>query len=183
MLKPIVMPPLVVLTCACALSLPGCGSAPTYRGRTAAHWNQVLLDRDEQYRVEALTALGELGHDAALATPNVKRVIADKQSNGYQTRLQAVTVWWRISRNPNATVMPRLLAWLRDANEANAQFAAEALARIGPEARQALPVLRERYDAVDQKLAAMQDPERPSSNAAALQKALVEAISAVNGGA
>jgi HEAT repeat protein len=169
-----------VATAVGAALLQGCADAPTYRGKTAAHWNRVLLDRDEQYRVEALTALAELGPDAAQAAPNVKRVIADRESNSWETRQKAVTVWWTISDNPNSDVLPRLLTWLRSPNENDAQFAAEAVSRIGTPAKQALPALRERYEAVNRKLAEMDEADRPSSSA--LRQSLLDAISSVNGG-
>ena len=175
--------PRPLVMCLIAVLLGGCAAEPTYRGETAAHWNQVLLDRDEQYRVQALTALGEIGPDAEGAAPNVRRVITDGQHNSWETRVKAVTVWWQISENPNATVMPRLVKWLRGPSDAEAQLAAEAVGRIGPDARQALPALRERYEAVDRKLAAMEESERASSDAAVLRKALVDAISSVSGGA
>lgn len=180
---PAVAAPLVVTLVVCAVVLPGCAEAPTYRGKTAAYWNKVLLDRDEDYRVQALTALGEIGPAASDAAPNVKRLIADKQSNGYGTRLQAATVWWKISGNPNATVVPRLSNWLRDGSEGDAQFAAEAITRIGPPARDALPALRERHEAVTRKLGEMDEAARASSPTSSLRQALVDAISAVNGGA
>ena len=83
---------------------------------------------------------------------------------------------------PIETVMPRLVKWLRDPSDAEAQFGAEAAGRIGPDARQALPALRERYAVVDRKLAGMEESERASSDAAVLRKALVDAISSVSGG-
>ena len=175
--------PRPLVMCLIAVALTGCASDATYQGRTAARWNEVLLDRDEGYRVQALTALGEIGPEAEGASPNVRRVIADRQHNSWETRLKAVTVLWKISENPNATVMPRLVKWLRDPSDAEAQFGAEAAGRIGPDARQALPALRERYEVVDRKLAAMEESERASSDAAVLRKALVDAISSVSGGA
>ena len=98
--------PRPLVMCLVAALLTGCASDATYQGKTAAHWNQMLLDRDEGYRVQALTALGELGPGAEGASPNVRRVIADRQHNSWETRLKAATVLWKISEKPNETVMP-----------------------------------------------------------------------------
>ncbi|MEX2216561.1 MAG: HEAT repeat domain-containing protein [Phycisphaeraceae bacterium] len=78
---------MLIVVAALAL-VPGCGkgqtgegqakSQVTFRGETAAHWANLLKDRDPDFRMRAAGALYALGTDAAEAVPALTEALNDE---------------------------------------------------------------------------------------------------------
>jgi HEAT repeat protein len=85
----------------------------------------------------AIAILGRIGPDAKEAVPVLTKTL---QSESPGTRIRAALGLWRIEKNTGAVAV---LATLLDSDDDNmASLAAQALGEIGPDARTALPKLR-----------------------------------------
>ncbi|MCS7045239.1 MAG: HEAT repeat domain-containing protein [Gemmataceae bacterium] len=106
------------------------------------------LDGDDEARLKAARTLAYLGEAAAKAAPALAKALRDKDCN---IRLSAAKCLWNITKQSDA-VVPTLVRLLEEKNaiktddpEVRRQFlqtVMEALWRIGPPARAALPALQ-----------------------------------------
>jgi HEAT repeat protein len=98
----------------------------------------LLRHKDPRLRARAAEALGSIGPPAAAAAASLAEAI--RPSDGYRAeRLAAAEALWHINRHPRA--IPVLIDLLK--SDADAASAAEALGRIGPAAREAIPALED----------------------------------------
>src|SRR5262249_36020139 len=105
----------------------------------------VQLLSDPDCRSAASDALGEIGPHAKGAIPELMRLGNGKDGSG---RGDAAFTLWQIDRQTPATVA-RLLSGVKDPNPVTRYQAICYLGEMGPEARPAIPVLRELLKAKD----------------------------------
>ncbi|HXD87446.1 MAG TPA: HEAT repeat domain-containing protein [Urbifossiella sp.] len=91
------------------------------------------------YEHSAARELAELGPDAKAALPELAKFL---KHNKPSVQLQAAFAMWMISKNPDALKL--LIDLLESKNLKQIAAAAEALGRIGPAAKAALPALKKR---------------------------------------
>jgi HEAT repeat protein len=100
-----------------------------------------LQNELEVLRFHAAAALGDLGPDARPAlSPLIHAALWDEDP---AVRVEAAVALWKIDRNKRPLVIPALIKALADDNELICWIAADCLGQIGPEAREAVPALRE----------------------------------------
>ena len=101
---------------------------------TLAH----VLTHDKQpiVRRAAAHTLAAIGSEAKPALPELKAALADE--NGF-VRVAAATALWQVGQDAGG--VPLLVEALKDPTIVGARIAADALAEIGPGARQAVPAL------------------------------------------
>ena len=99
-----------------------------------------LKNELEVLRFHAAIALGNLGGDARPAVPALIPIaLWDPDA---AVRVAAAVALWKIDRK-GPLVIPALISALADDNELICWLAADALRQIGPEAREAVPALRQ----------------------------------------
>jgi HEAT repeat protein len=94
-------------------------------------------------RWRAACALGALGPKAAAATSDLLPIL-DEEPHDFQLRTYVVTALWKIERDARKTV-PLLMNLVKTATEDDSETwyaAVKGLGSFGPEARDALPLLR-----------------------------------------
>ena len=95
----------------------------------------------EVLRFHAAVALGVLGRDARPAvSPLIHTALWDEDP---AVRVEAAVALWKIDRNKGPLVIPALIKALANDNELICWIAADYLGQIGPEAREAVPALRQ----------------------------------------
>jgi hypothetical protein len=95
----------------------------------------TAASRDRWIAWEAIEALGILGDQAGGSVPSLEQLLADPKALDV-TRIKVCLALWRIARHP--AVVPHLASLV---SEARSLEAVEVLGVIGPDARQAVPVL------------------------------------------
>jgi len=108
---------------------------PLYRGRPARVWLEQLKDADASFRIEAVKAVGALAQRQKSLIPALVAALKDRD--------YSVADWAsQVLGDLGAEVVPALLEVVKDKIASNARNAAiGALARIGPEAKAAVPLL------------------------------------------
>ena len=92
-------------------------------------------------RFHAAVALGDLGLDGRPAvSPLIHAALWDEDP---AVRVEAAVALWKIDRNKGPLVIPALVKALANDNELICWIAADYLGQIGPEAREAVPALRQ----------------------------------------
>lgn len=147
----------------------------TYQGMSVQEWSKRLRDRDEQYRVDALKAMRELGKDAQSAEPLVRKEIDDRQHNSWETRVAAYVTWWYVADN-QTDVMDDLKSRLLGSDQNDARLAADTVTNLGIQAKPALPALKARFDAIDKANQNTPDGRPKDETTLALRTSLVSAI-------
>ena len=100
----------------------------------------ALEDERENVRASAVYALGEMGPVAAEAVDALITLLTDESD---EVRRHAVSALGMI-KVPTSKTVPALVEVLEDREDTDlAFFAAQALTRIGPDATEAIPALRE----------------------------------------
>ena len=100
----------------------------------------ALQDERENVRASAAYALGEMGPVAAEAVDGLIALLADESE---EVRRHATSALGMI-KVPSSKTVPALIEVLEDREDTDlAFFAAQALTRIGPDAVEAIPALRE----------------------------------------
>ena len=100
-----------------------------------------LQNELEVLRFHAAVALGELGPDGRPAlSPLIHAALWDEDP---AVRVEAAVALWKIDRNKGPLVIPALVKALANDNELICWIAADYLGQIGPEAREAVPALRQ----------------------------------------
>ncbi len=140
-----------------------------FQGKPASFWIKALKDRDEQYRQQAVKALGAIGEEdrtmipfliAALSdrsglvsgqasaelagmgkevVPSLLRALKDAKNS---TRIQILYTLSQMGPDASAAV-PALTELLKRSESSDRIAATVVLAKIGPEARPAVPALLE----------------------------------------
>jgi HEAT repeat protein len=119
---------------------------PVCRGKTLGQWMNLLNDKDEEIRWEAVAALGEMGHEAKPAVPALIELLKNQDR-------RKVAAWALGKIGPAAkTAVPTLTTLLKDKRIRSE--AATALGEIGPSARSAVPALIELFGDADQNVRA-----------------------------
>ena len=110
-------------------------------GASAVHaLMNVLEDERENVRASAAYALGEMGPVAAEAVDGLIALLTDESE---EVRRHATSALGMIKK-PVSKSVPALVRVLEDREDTDlAFFAAQALTRIGPDATEAIPALRE----------------------------------------
>jgi HEAT repeat protein len=122
-------------------------------GPDAAPAVPVLLDAlrcdDTETRIQAARALGEIGPAARDALPALREAEHEQiERNSSQVRRNAESAIKKIEGGPGAVEV--LLGQLQSPNIADERvLAAQALARIGPDARAAVPALKRALESKD----------------------------------
>jgi HEAT repeat protein len=135
-------------------------AATGLKGEEIFFWPVRILWDDTQARTKAAEVLGRMGPAAKLAIPALAEVLRGSDN---QSRIQAALALWRIDRRTE-DVIPVFVAALKSSFTPSprstltlpgrfgvagpppaplCQQAAEALGQMGPEARAALPALRQ----------------------------------------
>jgi len=96
----------------------------------------ALSDPDWHVRAYAVWALGKVGPDAREAVPPLAKALRDGEYRVQQSAAGALAVFGR-------PAIPALIAALKDENWHVVDSAADALGHMGPEAKEAIPALRE----------------------------------------
>jgi len=120
-----------------ALRLPAAPpeQGPLYRGRPARVWLEQMKDADASFRIEAVKAVGALAQRQKSLIPALVAALKDRDYSVADWASQALG-------DLGAEVVPALLEVVKDKTASNARNAAiGALARIGPEAKAAVPLL------------------------------------------
>jgi len=92
-------------------------------------------------RFHAAVALGDLGREALPAVPLlIHTALWDEDA---AVRMEAAMALWKIDRTKAPLVIAALIKALADDNELICWIAADCLGQIGPEARKAVPALRQ----------------------------------------
>jgi HEAT repeat protein len=100
-----------------------------------------LQNELEVLRFHAAVALGDLGAEARPAVPPlIHTALWDEDP---AVRVEAAVALWKIDRTRAALVIPALIKALANDNELICWIAADYLGQIGPEAREAVPALRQ----------------------------------------
>jgi HEAT repeat protein len=100
----------------------------------------ALQSHVDLVRFHAAIALGDLGPAGRPVVPDLIRAALWDEDPA--VRLEAAMALWKIDRK-GPLVVPALIEALDDANEFICWIAAECLGQIGPEAREAVPALRQ----------------------------------------
>jgi HEAT repeat protein len=104
---------------------------------------RTLEDSEADTRQTVAWALGCIGPEARAAVPVLSGVL--RQEEHPTGRIEAALALWKVDGQAEA-VVPVLVAAMRDANLDVCHFAVEALACVGPPARDAVPELRRLLD-------------------------------------
>jgi HEAT repeat protein len=100
----------------------------------------ALHEEIDVVRFHAAIALGNLGREARAAVPALTH--AHLWDADPAVRVEAAVALWKIDRK-GAVVIPALIKALGDDNEMLCWIAADCLGQMGPEAREAVPALRQ----------------------------------------
>jgi HEAT repeat protein len=100
----------------------------------------ALRDEVDEVRFHAAVALGDLGRAARPAVATL--IHAHRWDEDAAVRVAAAVALWKIDRQ-GPVVIPALVKALADDNELLCWVAADCLGQIGPEAREAVPALRQ----------------------------------------
>ena len=109
----------------------------TYQGRRTSEWARDLKDADVETRVAAVEALGAIGADAAEVTSQVLDFLLDESADD-SLRIAA----WEALPNFGESAVPHLIEVL-DGSSQQQVLICDILAKIGPQAVQAVPRLLE----------------------------------------
>ena len=103
----------------------------------------ALKDERENVRASAAYALGEMGPVAAEAGDALIALLTDESDESEEVRRHAISALGMI-KVPTSKTVPALVKVLRNPEDTDlAFFAAQALTRIGPDATEAVPALRD----------------------------------------
>ncbi len=109
----------------------------TFQGKPADYWLKMLKDRDPEFRMKAINALGAIGVDDRRVIPALIGSLKDKSLNVAQAAADALGL------GIGKDAVPRLLELLKGKDSVLREGAAMALSRIGPKAKEAIPALIE----------------------------------------
>jgi HEAT repeat protein len=130
---------------ACALGLAGCGQSSLSNSDTRAQatldeWREDLKSTSEKKRFEAVFALGQIGPEAKPLLLTLTAVLLDP---GETPRVRSQTAWSLVHIDPKGEECLQALcaALVRDEDWTVRAKVAEALAKIGPGAENAVPDL------------------------------------------
>ena len=102
---------------------------------------ELLEEKSVATRSQSAVALGEIGRDAKPAVPNLMKTLKDVDP---EVRYRAAVALWEIEKNK--AVIPALIDLVRLHDQYIAPRAAAMLGEIGPDAKEALPALREIFN-------------------------------------
>lgn len=108
-------------------------------GHSLGYWLRFLHNSDPQIRLQAITALGHFGSDAAEAVPDLVRILTEDGDE--EARQQAALALAKLAPASAAAVPALARALEDDAVPLVRMDAAIALLRLGPLARAATPAL------------------------------------------
>jgi HEAT repeat protein len=110
---------------------------PLIFDRRLSQWSRLLADESPKVRWSAARSLGRIGPQASAAVPALIEALKDEDES---VRMFAA---WALPRvGPQAKDVPALIEAFK--GRRGVSGVAEALGQIGPEAKDALPALRER---------------------------------------
>jgi HEAT repeat protein len=95
---------------------------------------------DRALRAEALNAVTFAGAQSKAAVPVLEAAL---EKGDPASRMRAAGTLWQMDRGKKVTMFPLLLEGLKDNNRAVWGAAAQALGQVGPEAKEAIPLLVE----------------------------------------
>lgn len=101
---------------------------------------KALQHPDAKVRYRATQTLANLGPTAKFALPELRETLKDKN---VQVRVKAVEAIWRIDPPPVSSLMPTLLAALKDPDANGRAAALPVIALFGTKAKPAVPALIE----------------------------------------
>ncbi len=99
---------------------------------------KALQHPDARVRYRAAQTLADLGPTAKFALPELREALKDKNT---QVRVKAVEAIWKIDPPPISSLMPTLLAALKDADANGRAAAPPVIALFGTKAKPAVPAL------------------------------------------
>src|SRR6266436_172939 len=123
---------------ALAFMVAGCSGAPLHKGKPASYWREALKGDNAELRREAITAMGAL--KVKDAVPDLIAALKDKDA---KVRAKAAESLWSVGGADTAEAIPALLPLLNDKDISVRLSTAGALGQIGPEAKAAVPALKE----------------------------------------
>ncbi|MCY3023069.1 MAG: hypothetical protein NTW87_29175, partial [Planctomycetota bacterium] len=110
---------------------------PLYRGKPAEYWLTVLRGGDRQARFDALHAFAELPPQSKETLDEILRALEEKDSITRRCAVEALARY-----GPRAKPAPTLLEYLKaEAIRDDGRSIVKAIGQMGPEAREAVPVL------------------------------------------
>ncbi len=101
---------------------------------------KALKHADPKVRYRAAQTLGQLGPLAKFAVPELREALEDKHP---LVRIKVAEALWKIEQTPSATLLPVLLAALKDKDAGVRAAAPPVIALMGTKAKNALPALTE----------------------------------------
>jgi HEAT repeat protein len=131
----------ILLACLVAALAGGCQGGSEWSNPSKEdlpRMTQALKEGDENRRALAAEAMGRLGADGKAALPALLLALRDEGELVRQNALQSI-----IAIGPDGTATQPLTDSLKDSDALVRVLSANALGRLGPLARPALPALRE----------------------------------------
>ena len=101
---------------------------------------KALKHPEASVRYRAIQTLIDLGPLAKFAAPDLREMLTDKHG---QVRVKAAEALWKIDKTPSVTLMPILLAALKDKESSVRAAAPPVIVLFGAKAKPALPALME----------------------------------------
>jgi len=135
--------PPVLLVCLLAILLScGCSKKKeevTYQGKPLSEWMKMLKDENLHTRLEAVTAIREIGPDAREAIPDLIGLIRITRNHDKKFLFATVNALLAMGKE----IVPHMISLLKDDNWEIRRGSAWTLGKLGPEAKDAVPALTE----------------------------------------
>jgi hypothetical protein len=173
-------PLLVVLLLTPALALAA--DPPTYKGKPAAEWAKLLADRDDDTRLEAITALVSIGkpkdEPKVVTEATAAKVVPLLDDANALIRAKACRWLAEATRDPKVVkVAAGILSDGKSPAWACAD-AAKSLESLGAAAREARPAIERQLAAISELGFDVSDPKEPRTQEVASLRAALKAIDA-----
>lgn len=110
-------------------------AAPVHSRKSAAEWTALVNSTNSDARIEAISALGDLGGKAKTSLPEMIALLKD---NAQDVRFFAAMALGRVG----AAAVPGVTMLLHDTSPTVRAVAAQALGWVGPDARSSAPELK-----------------------------------------
>ncbi len=122
------------------------GEEPVYKGQPLSHWMELLNSQDQSERIEAIIAVGMIGHEAWKAEPSLIEALKDQDEDIRWLAAQKLG-----SIDPGDEAAQALLDVLENRQEVTKvrAAAADTLGRIRADVRAAIPALSEALSSED----------------------------------
>jgi len=125
----------ILLSCGCSKK----EEAVIYQGKPVSEWVKILNDTNPGTKLEAVTAIREIGPGAREAVPDLIEIIRTSRNHDKKLLVAASNALLAMGKE----IVPDMISLLKDDNWEMRRGSAWTLGKLGPDARDAVPALTE----------------------------------------